>query len=277
MSVAESTRAESDKTTASPLLVSRDGAVAMLTMNRPKARNALAEDLIDALARAFAELSTDAGVKAIVLTGAPPAFCAGHDLREMTEARSQADLGKAYFATIFEKCSSVMQAIVNCPKPVIAAVEGIATAAGCQLVATCDLAVASETSRFSTPGVNIGLFCSTPMVALTRNVAPKHAMEMLLTGDMLDAHRAEQIGLVNRVAPSGGALGQAMELARQIADKSPLTVKIGKEAFYQQRHLPLADAYAYTARVMTENMLARDAEEGIGAFLDKRAAVWTGE
>lgn len=277
MSVAESTHAVSDQTSADPLLVAHNGAIAVLTMNRPKARNALAEDLLDALAGAFADLSTDSDVKAIVLTGTPPAFCAGHDLREMTEARSRADRGKAYFATIFEKCSGVMQAIVNCPKPVIAAVEGIATAAGCQLVATCDLAVASETARFATPGVNIGLFCSTPMVALTRNVPAKHAMEMLLTGDMVDARRAEQIGLINRVAPAGDAFEQAMALARQIAEKSPLTVKIGKEAFYRQRDLPLADAYAYAARVMTENMLARDAEEGIGAFLDKRPPVWTGE
>ncbi len=217
MSVAESTRAVSSTTGADPLLVTRDGAVAVLTLNRPAARNSLAENLLDALAGALAALSTDAAVKAIVLTGAPPAFCAGHDLREMTDARSGADRGRAYFAAIFEKCSGVMQAIVNCPKPVIAAVEGIAAAAGCQLVATCDLAVASETARFTTPGVNIGLFCSTPMVALTRNVPPKHAMEMLLTGDMVDAHRAEQIGLVNRVAPAGDALDQALALARPLS------------------------------------------------------------
>ncbi len=260
-----------------PLIVTRDGAVAVLTMNRPKARNALAESLIDALGEAFEAISADRDIKAVVLTGAPPAFCAGHDLREMTEARGHADRGRAYFETIFAKCSAVMQAIVACPKPVIAAVEGIATAAGCQLVATCDLAVAADTARFSTPGVNIGLFCSTPMVALTRNVPPKHAMEMLLTGEMADAARAERIGLVNRVVPEGKALGAATAFARQIADKSPLTVKTGKEAFYRQREMPLAEAYAYTARVMTENMLARDAEEGIGAFLDKRKPVWTGE
>jgi enoyl-CoA hydratase/carnithine racemase len=259
------------------LILTRDGAIAFLTMNRPKARNALAECLLDALAEAFEEISADADIKAVVLTGTPPAFCAGHDLREMTEARSRDDRGRAYFATIFAKCSAVMQAIVACPKPVVAAVDGIATAAGCQLVATCDLAVSGETARFATPGVNIGLFCSTPMVALTRNVAPKHAMEMLLTGDMVDARRAEQIGLVNRVVPEGQAFEAAVALARQIADKSPLTVKTGKEAFYRQREMPLAEAYAYTARVMTENMLARDAEEGIGAFLEKREPVWTGE
>jgi len=195
----------------------------------------------------------------------------------MTEARSGPDRGQAVFETTFARCSTVMQAIVGCPKPVIAAVDGIATAAGCQLVATCDLAVSGKDARFSTPGVNIGLFCSTPMVALSRNVPAKHAMEMLLTGDFVDADRAERIGLVNRVVPAGEAVDAALALARQIADKSPLTVKIGKEAFYRQREMPLADAYAYTARVMTENMLVRDAEEGIGAFLEKRAPVWTGE
>lgn len=260
-----------------PVLFARDGAIAVLTLNRPKARNALSEDLLDALGEALGEIGADAGIKAVVLAGAPPAFCAGHDLREMSAARQDQDRGRAYFETIFAKCSSVMQAIVACPRPVIAAVEGIATAAGCQLVATCDLAVAGRAARFATPGVNIGLFCSTPMVALSRNVSRKHAMEMLLGGDMIDADRAERIGLVNRVVDAGGALDAALDLARQIADKSPLTVKIGKEAFYRQLDMPLADAYAYTAQVMTENMLARDAEEGIGAFLDKRDPVWTGE
>ncbi|WP_436641063.1 enoyl-CoA hydratase [Microbaculum sp. FT89] len=278
MSTAETIDKASSRTTdAPPLLVRREDAVTVLTLNRPAARNALAECLLDALTAAFADLHDDAETKTIVLTGAPPAFCAGHDLREMTEARAQADGGRAYFETIFAKCSAVMQAIVACPKPVIAAVDGIATAAGCQLVATCDLAVAGAGARFATPGVNIGLFCSTPMVALTRNVAPKHAMEMLLTGEMADATRAEAIGLVNRVVPEGQAFEAAMTLARLIADKSPLTVKTGKEAFYRQREMPLADAYAYTAQVMTENMLARDAEEGIGAFLEKRKPVWTGK
>jgi len=260
-----------------PVLLERAGPVAILTLNRPKARNALSEDLLDALGEALGEIGVDAGVKAVVLAGAPPAFCAGHDLREMSAARQAEDRGRAYFETIFEKCSAVMQAIVACPRPVIAAVEGIATAAGCQLVATCDLAVAGQDARFATPGVNIGLFCSTPMVALSRNVGRKQAMEMLLGGDMIDADRAERIGLVNRVVPAGTALEAARHFAGQIADKSPLTVRIGKEAFYRQLEMPLADAYAYTARVMTENMLARDAEEGIGAFLDKRAPVWTGE
>ncbi|MCT8973065.1 enoyl-CoA hydratase [Microbaculum marinisediminis] len=276
MSTAETIDKATDGSSDAPLLIRREDAVTVLTLNRPAARNALAECLLDALAAAFADLHDDAETKTVVLTGAPPAFCAGHDLREMTEARAQADRGRAYFATIFAKCSAVMQAIVACPKPVIAAVDGIATAAGCQLVATCDLAVAGAGARFATPGVNIGLFCSTPMVALTRNVSPKHAMEMLLTGEMADAGRAEAIGLVNRVVPEGQALEAAMALARLIADKSPLTVKTGKEAFYRQREMPLADAYAYTARVMTENMLARDAEEGIGAFLEKRKPVWTG-
>ncbi len=260
-----------------PVLLERDGAVAILTLNRPKARNALSEGLLDALGEALGEIGADADIKAVVLAGAPPAFCAGHDLREMSAARQAEDRGRAYFETIFEKCSAVMQAIVACPRPVIAAVEGIATAAGCQLVATCDLAVAGQDARFATPGVNIGLFCSTPMVALSRNVGRKHAMELLLGGDMIDADRAERIGLVNRVVAAGGAGDAALGMARQIADKSPLTVRIGKEAFYRQLEMPLADAYAYTARVMTENMLARDAEEGIGAFLDKRDPVWTGE
>lgn len=270
-------RAANEPAPASPLLIDHEGPVAILTLNRPAARNALSIELLDALSDAFSALSSDRDIKAIVLTGAPPAFCAGHDLREMTEARSGADRGQAFFEATFAKCSAVMQAIVACSKPVVAVVEGIATAAGCQLVATCDLAVAGENARFSTPGVNIGLFCSTPMVALTRNVPAKQAMEMLLTGEFVDARRAEGIGLVNRVTPAGGALEGALDLARLIADKSPLTVKIGKEAFYAQRDLPLGDAYAYTARVMTENMLARDAEEGIGAFLDKRDPEWTGE
>ncbi|MEJ8573736.1 enoyl-CoA hydratase [Microbaculum marinum] len=274
----EATRSDDAPATSDgPLLTDRDGEVAILTLNRAAARNSLSESLVDALAAAFETITPDRTVKAIVLTGAPPAFCAGHDLREMTEARSAGDRGRAYFERIFAKCSTVMQAIVACPKPVIASVEGIATAAGCQLVATCDLAVAGESARFATPGVNIGLFCSTPMVALTRNVSPKHAMEMLLTGDMVSAGRAEQIGLINKVVATGDAMDSAMALARQIAAKSPLTVRTGKKTFYRQREMPLAEAYAYTARIMTENMLARDAEEGIGAFLDKRTPQWTGE
>ncbi len=258
------------------LLDRRDG-IATLTLNRPKARNALSEALLDALSAALDELDADAGVCVVVLAGTPPAFCAGHDLREMQAAREAPDRGREAFARLFAKCSEVMQKIVTLRQPVVAAVDGIATAAGCQLVASCDLAVAGAESRFATPGVNIGLFCSTPMVALSRNVSRKHAMEMLLTGDMVDAGRAAEIGLVNRVVPAGTAIDGAMELARQIASKSPLVLKIGKEAFYRQLEMPLAEAYRHTAEVMTENMLARDAEEGIGAFIEKRRPSWSGE
>ncbi len=257
-----------------PLILTRDGAVAVLTMNRPKARNALAECLLDALAEAFAEISADADIKAVVLAGAPPAFCAGHDLREMTEARSREDRGRAYFETIFAKCSAVMQAIVACPKPVIAAVDGIATAAGCQLVATCDLAVTGDASRFATPGVNIGLFCSTPMVALSRNLSRKAAMEMLLTGEMVSAADAAAIGLINRVAPAAALMQDTVALAEKIAAKPRATLKIGKEAFYRQIELPLEEAYGYASCVMVDNMLHAEAEEGIGAFLDKRVPRW---
>lgn len=251
--------------------------IAILTMNRPKARNALSLDLIEAMDAAFQAISDDADIYAVVLAGAAPAFCAGHDLREMTEARSHDDRGRAYFESVFNACSAMMQRIVNCPKPVIAAVDGIATAAGCQLVATCDLAVAGASSRFATPGVNIGLFCSTPMVALSRNVSRKAAMEMLLLGDMISAEKAKDVGLLNAVVEDGAALDAALDLAAKIAAKSPLTVRTGKEAFYKQLEMPLGEAYAYTAQVMTENMLARDAGEGIGAFLEKRKPEWTGE
>ena len=195
-------------------------------------------------------------------------------MKEMTARRSDADRGRAYFKQLMDACSTMMQAIVRLPKPVIAAVGGTATAAGCQLVASCDLAVASTAASFATPGVDIGLFCSTPMVALSRNVAPKHAMEMLLTGEAVSAEEARRIGLVNRVVPAGREREEAMALAREIASKSALTVKIGKEAFYRQLEMNLADAYAYAARTMVENMLARDAEEGIGAFIEKRSPQW---
>ncbi|MGE0844822.1 MAG: enoyl-CoA hydratase [Flavobacteriaceae bacterium] len=260
-----------------PILLREDsGSVAHLTLNRPAQRNALSSDLIDALSGEIARAGADTAIHAIVLSGAPPAFCAGHDLREMTAARAGADRGRAWFEDTFERCAAMMQAIVACPKPVIAAVEGIASAAGCQLVASCDLAIAGEAAGFATPGVNIGLFCSTPMVALSRNVPRKQAMEMLLLGETAGARDALRHGLVNRVVAAGGALEAALDWARVIASKSPLTVRTGKEAFYRQLEMPLADAYAMTARVMTENMLARDAEEGIGAFLDKRPPEWTG-
>lgn len=258
-----------------PLVLShREGYVLRLTMNRPAARNALSEGLMTALQAAFDEAASDGSVRAIVLGAEGPAFSSGHDLKEMTARRKDADNGRAAFAQLFAQCSKLMQTIVRHPKPVIAQVQGIATAAGCQLVASCDLAVASTLARFATPGVNIGLFCSTPMVALSRNVARKHAMEMLLTGNMIPAEEALRIGLVNRVTSPETLEKEAITLAQKIASKPAKTVKIGKEAFYRQLEMGLSDAYDYASRVMTENMLAADAEEGIGAFIDKREPNW---
>jgi len=250
------------------------GGIAVLTLNRPKARNSLSEALLRALGAALDEIAASPDTHVVVLTGAPPAFCAGHDLRELTARRADADGGRAYFGELMRLCSQVMQSIVRCPKPVIAAVNGIATAAGCQLVASCDLAVAGESSQFATPGVNIGLFCSTPMVALSRNVGRKQAMEMLLLGDMLPAARALEFGLVNRVVPDGAVMETALGLAETIASKSPLALLIGKQAFYAQAEMSLSEAYDHASHVMAENMMARDAEEGIGAFLEKRAPRW---
>jgi enoyl-CoA hydratase/carnithine racemase len=245
-----------------------------LTLNDPGRRNALSEVMLAELGAAFAEAGADASVRIIVLAANGPAFCAGHDLKEVTAGRAHPDRGRAYFEQLMARCSGVMQAIVTCPKPVIAEVTGIATAAGCQLVASCDLAVAADTARFSTPGVSIGLFCSTPMVALSRNVSTKHAMEMLLTGEMIPADRAAEIGLVNRAVAEETLRDATMEMARRIASKSSMTLATGKRAFYAQREMPLAEAYAYASAVMVENMLARDAEEGIGAFIEKRAPNW---
>jgi enoyl-CoA hydratase/carnithine racemase len=257
------------------VLAHHEGAVLRLTMNRASARNALSEALMAALQTALDDAAQDRSVRAIVLGADGPAFSSGHDLKEMTALRKDAaDRGRAAFATLFAQCSKLMQTIVRHPKPVIAQVQGIATAAGCQLVASCDLAVASTLARFATPGVNIGLFCSTPMVALSRNVSRKHAMEMLLTGDMISAEEARRIGLVNRVADSEALGAVTMALARQIASKPAATVKIGKEAFYRQLEMGLSDAYDYASQVMTENMLAAEAEEGIGAFVEKREPKW---
>ena len=253
------------------LLRADRGGVAWLTLNRPAARNALSLGLMAALEAELTHIAEDSSVGVVVIAGAGPAFCAGHDLREM-----RARPGRAAYQEVFESCARLMQRIVRLPKPVIARVHGIATAAGCQLVATCDLAVAAETARFATPGVNIGLFCSTPMVALTRAVGRKAAMEMLLTGELIDAPRAREIGLVNGIVPEAGLDAAVTELARRIAGKSPLTLAIGKEAFYRQAEYDLDAAYRYAAEVMTRNMLARDAEEGIDAFLGKREPVWTG-
>ena len=251
--------------------------VATMTLNRPAQRNALSRDMIAALTHEISNVSLDKSVHAVVLAANGPSFCAGHDLKEITARRRDADNGRAFFAETMQACASMMQAIVRSPKPFIAAVQGIATAAGCQLVATCDLAIASNEAKFATPGVNIGLFCSTPMIALSRNVSRKQAMEMLLLGDMLAADDAKTYGLINKVVAVQDVMVTAMEMARKIADKSPLTVAIGKEAFYRQLELPLAEAYDYAADVMVQNMLARDAEEGIGAFLEKRQPVWSSE
>lgn len=259
-----------------PVLLNEDqgGGVRLLTLNTPTKRNALSEAMLAALSQTLTLLAEDRACRAVVLAANGPVFCAGHDLKEMTAARAHADRGRAYYAEILGRCAAMMQAIIALPQPVIVAVEGTATAAGAQLVATCDLAVASETAQFCTPGVHIGLFCSTPMVALTRNMASKHAMEMLLLGEMIPAMEAARMGLVNRVVAPGAALEGALALARTIAGKSTHTVRIGKKAFYQQAEMPLAQAYAHAAEVMVDNMLARDAEEGIGAFVEKRHPVW---
>lgn len=254
------------------LLLRRDAdGVAWLTLNRPAARNALSLGLMEALVAELDAIAADAAVKVVVIGGAGPAFCAGHDLREL---RSQPQ--RPFYESTFQLCSELMTRIIRLPKPVIARVHGVATAAGCQLVATCDLAVAADTARFATPGVNIGLFCSTPMVALSRAVGRKAAMEMLLTGDLIGAPRAHELGLVNRVVPEADLDSAVASLAALIVAKSPLALAIGKEAFYRQAELGLDNAYAYASEVMTRNMLARDAAEGIDAFLAKREPHWTG-
>jgi enoyl-CoA hydratase/carnithine racemase len=216
----------------------------------------------------------DPSVRVIVIAALGPAFCAGHDLKEITAARADENEGQAYFEQLFDTCASVMQLIVNNPKPVIAEVAGVATAAGCQLVASCDLAIAADSALFATPGVNIGLFCSTPMVALSRNLSNKHAMEMLLTGDMINAERAEQVGLINRRLSAEILTEETMALAAKIASKSTMTVATGKRAFYEQAEMPLDEAYAYSSKVMVGNMLKHDAKEGIGAFIEKRTPDW---
>ena len=256
------------------LLRSDAGGVATLVLNRADSRNALSEEMLAALTAAMADVAADDTIRAVVIAANGPVFSAGHHLKELTAHRADADRGRAYFADIMGRCAALMTAIVRSPKPVIAAVEGVATAAGCQLVASCDLAVAGANAKFCTPGVHIGLFCSTPMVALTRTLAPKHALEMLLLGEMVSAEDAHRMGLVNRVVAAGGALAAAQAMAAVIASKSPATVRIGKEAFHAQREMGLDDAYLYASQVMVENMLARDAEEGIGALIDKRAPVW---
>lgn len=258
----------------SPVLRESSGDIAVLILNRPRARNTLSEAMLQALRRALADIAEEKAVRAVVLAAKGSVFSAGHDLKELTAHRSEADGGRGYTQHIMQICSAMMLSIPRLPQPVIAAVEGTATAAGCQLVATCDLAVTSSAAKFSTPGVHIGLFCSTPMVALSRNVGRKHAMEMLITGDTISADDAYRIGLVNRVVEPGMARQHALRLAQKISAKSPAVIKLGKEAFYRQIEMGIADAYAYASEVMVQNMMARDAAEGISAFLEKRPPNW---
>jgi enoyl-CoA hydratase/carnithine racemase len=248
--------------------------VAWLILNRPASRNSLSEELLVALIDALAALGRDTSVHAVVLAAEGPAFCSGHDLRELTARRTDPDGGRGFFAGIWRLCGTMMMSVVELPQPVIACVQGAASAAGCQLVASCDLAVAAADATFATPGVDIGLFCSTPMVALSRNLAPKHAMEMLLTGDAMSATEARRIGLVNRVVPAGQERAEAMRLAQRVASKSAHAIRLGKQTFHTQSAMGLADAYAHASRVMVENLLDADAKEGIGAFLAKRPPQW---
>jgi enoyl-CoA hydratase/carnithine racemase len=259
------------------LVTSDDGDhVAVLTLKSLSSRNALSLTMLEALSRQLAVISHRPDIRVVVLQAEGPAFCAGHDLKELTAHRADSDGGRAFFEKTMLACSSLMQQIVALPQPVIAAVEGMATAAGCQLVASCDLAVAGPLARFCTPGVDIGLFCSTPAVALSRNVSPKHAMEMLLTGAAIGAEEALRLGLVNRIAPEG-ARAAALELAHRIAKKSPQAIAVGKKGFYAQRDKSLSEAYELANAVMVANMLMPDAREGIAAFLGKRAPVWSDE
>ena len=267
------TQSEKKMTEEALVLRHDDGGVTTLTMNRPQARNALSQGMLRAMLDAFIEVSTDEAVRVVILAGAGPGFCAGHDLKEI---KAQ-NYSRNYTEQLFADCAELMQTIIRLPKPVIAQVHGIATAAGAQLVASCDLAISSQEARFATPGVNIGLFCSTPMVALSRNLSNKHAMQMLLTGDLIDAQNAYRMGLVNEVVDAEQLETKTMELARKIASKSPLTVAIGKEAYYRQAELPLSEAYDYTKEVMVRNLEARDAQEGISAFIEKRHPVWCGK
>ncbi|MEE3345179.1 MAG: enoyl-CoA hydratase [Chloroflexota bacterium] len=251
-----------------------DEGVLRLTMDDQRTRNALSEGMMKSLIEEITKASSSDFIRVIVIASKGPVFSAGHDLKKITQVRNQNDSGQEYFEKLFDTCSLLMKLIVSCPKPVIAEVPGIATAAGCQLVASCDLATASDSAQFATPGVNIGLFCSTPMVALSRNVSKKHAMEMLLTGDMIDAGKAKEIGLINSYFPVTELTKETMVLANKIASKSSMTISIGKSAFYGQSDLDLSSAYEYTSKVMVENLLKEDAKDGIGAFIEKRPPTW---
>ncbi len=256
------------------LLREDHGSVALLTLNRPETRNALSEELMSDLQSQLDDISPSPSIRAVVITGNGPVFCAGHDIRQLESHRGDTDGGKAYFEARFKQNSMLMQSIIGCPKPVIAAVEGTATAAGCQLVATCDLAVAGEDAKFCTPGVHIGLFCSSPAVAIARNVGRKRAMEMLLLGEMISAEDAREFGLVNRLVPEARVLEEALNMANLIASKSLPVMAMGKQAFYEQFDPDLAKSYDRATRAMVENMMLEDAREGLGAFLEKRAPNW---
>jgi enoyl-CoA hydratase/carnithine racemase len=258
-----------------PILERDDtGAIARLTMNHPEKLNALSDAMLAALSDEFEALAADEKIRVVIIAGAGKAFCAGHDLKEMTQGRQAEDGGKAYFADLFARCTKVMTAIRNLPQPVIAQPHGIATAAGCQLVASCDMAVAAEGTRFGVNGVNIGLFCSTPMVALSRNIPRKQAFEMLTTGEFIDTDRALDLGLINRAVPHDDLDEATSQLAETVAAKLGAAVRVGKRAFYDQLEMGLDQAYAHTGQVMVENMLYRDTEEGIAAFLEKRPPQW---
>ncbi len=259
-----------------PIVIRKDtGAVRHLQLNAPDRLNPLSDAMIAALQAELDAVAEDRTIRAIILSGAGKAFCAGHDLREMSTGRQSEDGGAAYFRDLFDRCAALMQTLPRLPQPVIAQVHGIATAAGCQLVASCDLAVAAEGTRFGVNGVNIGLFCSTPMVALSRNITRKQAFEMLTTGTFIDASRAAELGLVNRVVPHDALEEETQALAQTIAAKLGSAVTIGKQAFYEQLQMPLDRAYAYTGEVMVQNMLDRDTAEGIAAFLEKRDPDWS--
>ncbi|MDB4598203.1 enoyl-CoA hydratase [Candidatus Pseudothioglobus singularis] len=245
-----------------------------IVLNDSKRRNALSEEMMAALKSSLTKAAENQNIRTVIIAANGPAFCSGHDLKQMTAGRDNDDQGLAYFKKVFASCSELMQMIVSLPKPIIAEVSGVAAAAGCQLVACCDLAVAGKSARFITPGVNIGLFCSTPMVALSRNVSNKAAMEMLLTGEMVSAEKAEHIGLINRVTKDANVVQSTIALAEVIASKSSQTLKIGKEAFYKQKNMPLSEAYDYASKVMVDNMLEHDAKEGIDSFLQKRKPKW---
>ncbi len=251
--------------------------VLRLTMNNSDQKNPLSEGMMSMLMDEIEGASSDQSIRVIVLAAKGNVFSSGHDLKEITAARESGDSGEVYFKNLFDYCSSLMQLIVNTPQPIIAEVDGVATAAGCQLVASCDLAIASHESRFATPGVNLGLFCSTPMVALSRNVNKKNAMEMLLTGDFIDAEKAKEIGLINNAVPKEELILEVNKLAEKIASKSTMTVATGKKAFYAQAEMDLSEAYKYTSKTMTDNLLKNDAKEGISAFLEKRSPDWKDE